>query len=94
MKGNLSSGSGNNDLQKSGVSNQQDIGNAMFSSNIFRQQFFDSKWNIFSFMVLSNKQNLLINDKMLSINTHVLQFPAWKLKITINDPFILPENYI
>ncbi|XP_050524381.1 uncharacterized protein DDB_G0283357-like isoform X2 [Daktulosphaira vitifoliae] len=42
LKGNLSSGSGNNDLQKSGVSNQQDIGNAMFSSNIFRQQFFDT----------------------------------------------------
>ncbi|XP_050441228.1 uncharacterized protein LOC126846112 isoform X3 [Adelges cooleyi] len=41
-KGNISSG-GNNDLQKSGVSNQQDIGNAMFSSNIFRQQpFFET----------------------------------------------------
>lgn len=42
MKGNL--GGNGNDLQKSGITNQQDLGNPMFSTNLFRQQpFFDSK---------------------------------------------------
>lgn len=44
MKGNLAGGNGTNDLQKSGISNQQDLGNPMFSSNLFRQQFFDSEF--------------------------------------------------
>lgn len=44
MKGNLGGGSGANDLQKSGISNQQDLGNPMFTSNLFRQQqFFESE---------------------------------------------------
>lgn len=44
MKGNLAAGNGSNDLQKSGISNQQDLGSPMFSSNIFRQQpFFESE---------------------------------------------------
>lgn len=48
MKGNLGGGNGANDLQKSGISNQQDLGNPMFSSNIFRQQqFFESKFFFF-----------------------------------------------
>lgn len=48
MKGNLGGGNGANDLQKSGISNQQDLGNPMFSSNIFRQQqFFESRFFLF-----------------------------------------------
>lgn len=44
MKSNLATGNGTNELQKSGISNQQDLGNPMFSSNLFRQQqFFESK---------------------------------------------------
>lgn len=43
MKGNLNGGNGGNDLQKSGISNQQDIGNPMFSTNLFRQPFFESE---------------------------------------------------
>jgi len=42
----LAGGNGTNDLQKSGISNQQDLGNPMYSSNLFRQQqqqYFDSK---------------------------------------------------
>lgn len=41
MKGNLAGGNGSNDLQKSGISNQQDLVNPMFSTNLFRQQFFE-----------------------------------------------------
>lgn len=45
MKGNLNGGNGTNDLQKSGISNQQDMGNPMFSSNLFRQQpFFEREF--------------------------------------------------
>jgi len=40
MKNNLGGGNGGNDLSKSGISNQQDLGNAMFSSALFRQQQF------------------------------------------------------
>jgi len=43
MKSNLGAGNGTNDLQKSGISNQQDLGNPMFTSNLFRQQFFESE---------------------------------------------------
>jgi len=42
----LAGGNGTNDLQKSGITNQQDLGNPMYSSNLFRQQqqqYFDSK---------------------------------------------------
>lgn len=41
MKSNIGGGNGANDLQKSGISNQQDLGNPIFSSNLFRQQFFE-----------------------------------------------------
>jgi len=55
----LAGGNGTNDLQKSGISNQQDLGNPMYSSNLFRQQqqqqYFDSK----SFMFISMKNKLL-----------------------------------
>jgi len=46
----LTGGNGTNDLQKSAISNQQDLGNPMYSSNLFRQQqqqYFDSKLLIF-----------------------------------------------
>jgi len=46
----LAGGNGTNDLQKSGISNQQDLGNPMYSSNLFRQQqqqYFDSKFLVF-----------------------------------------------
>lgn len=46
----MTGGNGTNDLQKSGISNQQDLGNPMYSSNLFRQQqqqYFDSKLLIF-----------------------------------------------
>lgn len=47
MKNNLSGGNGANDLQKSGISNQQDLGNPMFSTNLFRQQpFFDGEFKL------------------------------------------------
>jgi len=53
MKGNLGGGNGTNDLQKSGISNQQDLGNPMFSSNLFRQQqFFESKLLVIEFFSL------------------------------------------
>lgn len=68
MKGNLAAGNGTNDLQKPGISNQQDLGNPMFSSNIFRQQqFFESKLyftlvlkiisgtSVVFFLILANK---------------------------------------
>jgi len=46
----LAGGNGTNDLQKSGISNQQDLGNPMYSSNLFRQQqqqYFDSMSLVF-----------------------------------------------
>lgn len=60
MKGNLGGGNGANDLQKSGISNQQDLGNAMFSSNIFRQQqFFESK-SLVLFIILKNAMTFIL----------------------------------
>lgn len=59
MKGNL--GGNGNDLQKSGITNQQDIGNPMFSSNLFRQQpFFECELKLYHCLNLTSLLNVIL----------------------------------
>lgn len=75
MKGNLNGGNGTNDLQKSGISNQQDMGNPMFSSNLFRQQpFFERKFFICDYF-----------DKIWLILIYILKYLANKPLMNSNQ---------
>jgi hypothetical protein len=98
MKGNLAAGNGTNDLQKSGISNQQDLGNPMFSSNIFRQQqFFESKLLFYSlyknnfcyyvvFYILANKP--LMNSNQQTHQAMQGKYSSYQVSASQNNQLV------